>query len=44
VILTAPGTRNLFALTRAPGLPVGPRGLNHLGRVLESDADVDALI
>ena len=44
VVLTAPGTRTLLALTQAPSLPVGPRGLNHLGLVLESDTDLDALI
>jgi len=44
VILTIPKTRTILALTHAPSLPVGPGGLNHLGLLLDSDADVTAMV
>jgi catechol 2,3-dioxygenase-like lactoylglutathione lyase family enzyme len=43
-ILTVPKTMTIFALTEAPSLEVGGKGLNHIGLVLESDEDVSRLV
>ena len=40
VILTVPNTGTILAITEAKSLPVGAPGLNHLGLVVDSDADV----
>lgn len=42
VVLSTPGADDLLALTHAPGLPIGPAGVNHLGFTLVSDDDLDA--
>jgi ribosomal protein S18 acetylase RimI-like enzyme/catechol 2,3-dioxygenase-like lactoylglutathione lyase family enzyme len=43
-MLTTPGAGDLLALTQAATLPVGPGGVNHLGIVYASNADVEAAI
>jgi catechol 2,3-dioxygenase-like lactoylglutathione lyase family enzyme len=43
-ILTIPQTRTILALTHASSLQCGPAGLNHLGLILGSDADVTDMV
>ena len=43
-VLTAPGTRDLLALTQADPFPVGPGGLNHFGFVFTSNDHVRVAI
>ena len=43
-MLTTPGAGDLLALTQAAAGPVGPGGVNHLGIVYASNADVEAAI
>jgi len=44
VLLRTPGAGDLLALTQAASFPIGPGGVNHLGFVFASDADVEAAV
>jgi len=43
-LLTTPGAGDLLALTQAASFPIGPGGVNHLGFVFASSADVEAAV
>jgi catechol 2,3-dioxygenase-like lactoylglutathione lyase family enzyme len=44
VIMSTPGTNDVFALSQVEGEPVGPGGLSHFGFNLARDEDVDDAI
>lgn len=43
-VLSSAGTRDLLALSEWEQAPVGPKGLDHFGFVLESDSELPALL
>jgi catechol 2,3-dioxygenase-like lactoylglutathione lyase family enzyme len=44
VALSTPGVNDVIALSQVPGVPVGPRGVNHFGFNLVSNEDVAAAV
>jgi catechol 2,3-dioxygenase-like lactoylglutathione lyase family enzyme len=44
VALSTPGVNDVIALSQVPGVPVGPRGVNHFGFNLVSNDDVAAAV